>query len=81
MAAKRKPKRKAKARRNAKRAVGAAVLTVSVGAAAVLGHDEHKHIELMETGPDVAILTDAAIVATNTANAVLSLMPPVIPKK
>ena len=35
----------------------------------------------METGPDVAILTDAAIAATNTANAVLSLTPPVIPKK
>ena len=64
MASKKRKKRKS---RTAKR-VATAVLAASVGAEACLGH-EKEHVELVQASPDtsIALLTDAAIIATSTA--------------
>lgn len=55
-----------------------AVLAASVGAAACLGH-EKEHVELIQAQPDtsIALLTDAAIVATSTPLA--AVMPVSVP--
>jgi hypothetical protein len=44
------------------------VLAASVGAAACIGH-EKEHVELIQAQPDtlIALLTDAAIIATSTS--------------
>jgi hypothetical protein len=66
IASKRRNKGKKRKSRAAKRAA-TAVLAASVGAAACLGH-EKEHVELIQAQPDtaIALLTDAAIVATPT---------------
>lgn len=73
MATKKRNMRKKRKSRTARRAA-TAVLAASVGAAACLSH-EKEHVELVQAQPDtaIALLTDAAIVATSTAVSTLML--------
>jgi hypothetical protein len=66
MATRKRNTRKKKKSRTMKRAA-TAILAASVGAAACLG-DEKEHVELIQAQPytSIALLTDAAIVATST---------------
>jgi hypothetical protein len=55
--------------------IAAAALAASLGAVAVIG-PEKEHIEIVQAQPEtnIALLTDAAIVATSTANSTATLI-------